>query len=714
MSCHARCDCSSKSHKKSCKYKYSNAQKAKFTFPGDKCPERPDFIIAGAGTTSLPLADKLSEQGHRVLVLEIGKDWENDCVVTKPLLQSRFLGNTDSCIPPPPPPEEGGPLIANTLATIYDPRITTYAGNADGPGQGFRMFPFATGRGVGGGGLHWLVTSAWPGDWILDGIDQEFNLYPGVVPVESRNPIGHNSTTSFRQAGGEEWTADIINTIIKEEIESYKIGQNTVSVPGAVIPGFVDNDVSPATSECFAKRGTNGPQFILANLPVNTESLPPTAPQFVLQKSLEQAATLVGGGAPAPIVQDYNCIENCVSQSQNFFSPDPEAPRPAPPFFDPTVVERQNSASAWVYNKTVLDAEGNRRGINGRKLLIMTDRPVVRAFEDTKRTQKNGLWTAGGVEFLFRNQLYYVKGKNVISGMGPTYSPQFWLRSGIGPADELTEVGVDVKVDSPLVGKNLQNQYGAGTMFSAKTTDPARWARLGISFIQQNGVPRRLQNLNVAFGEQATQSGLIQPVVKPIDSEREYFNFVGFNLVPRSRGYIKLTSPDFGVQAQYHWNFYSDGPDPNLVASGIDAIDKDSDIWAACEQQDYHYQTLLNMRALAPAEEFRMEFPPESIWLENPGNSDAEKQARYRKLVPYIQIGGLAAFHEAGTVVMNNDPAKGACDGNLKMHGTANCFTVDGAIMPVQALGNTGLLEQAIGRNAGRLIPKVAQLYPCH
>jgi choline dehydrogenase-like flavoprotein len=62
------------------------------------------------------------------------------------------------------------------------------------------------------------------------------------------------------------------------------------------------------------------------------------------------------------------------------------------------------------------------------------------------------------------------------------------------------------------------------------------------------------------------------------------------------------------------------------------------------------------------------------------------------------------------TVVMNNDPSKGAIDGNLKLHGTANCFESDAGICPVIMSGNTASIEQAIGLNGGNLIPTVALL----
>ena len=45
-------------------------------------------------------------------------------------------------------------------------------------------------------------------------------------------------------------------------------------------------------------------------------------------------------------------------------------------------------------------------------------------------------------------------------------SPAILLRSGIGPADELRALGIEVKVDAPEVGKNLQEHASVQTSVS--------------------------------------------------------------------------------------------------------------------------------------------------------------------------------------------------------------------------------------------------------
>lgn len=65
-----------------------------------------------------------------------------------------------------------------------------------------------------------------------------------------------------------------------------------------------------------------------------------------------------------------------------------------------------------------------------------------------------------GVEYTNDGKVYTVNAmREVILSAGAILSPFILLASGIGAGSELKEVGVDVKVDLPGVGKNLQNHW---------------------------------------------------------------------------------------------------------------------------------------------------------------------------------------------------------------------------------------------------------------
>ena len=52
--------------------------------------------------------------------------------------------------------------------------------------------------------------------------------------------------------------------------------------------------------------------------------------------------------------------------------------------------------------------------------------------------------------------------REVILCAGAYQSPQLLMLSGIGPADDLRGLGIDVRLDQPAVGGNLQDHLNAG------------------------------------------------------------------------------------------------------------------------------------------------------------------------------------------------------------------------------------------------------------
>lgn len=183
----------------------------------------------------------------------------------------------------------------------------------------------------------------------------------------------------------------------------------------------------------------------------------------------------------APVVEDYNLPQNInsVSQIQNYLSLE---------------LKRQNSVTSFA-NDTVVEKgpDNSLIGIGGRKLIILSQRLVVRAIPDNNKCGR-GKYVAKGVEFLYENVLYRVKSKNVVASMGAGYSPGFWMRSGFGSDELLQPLGIPKQVDMPLLGMNLQNQYGASMLIS--TSNPVySQAFLGQAFVQQNNVSNKVANI---------------------------------------------------------------------------------------------------------------------------------------------------------------------------------------------------------------------------
>lgn len=90
------------------------------------------------------------------------------------------------------------------------------------------------------------------------------------------------------------------------------------------------------------------------------------------------------------------------------------------------------------------------RATRGRRnLTILTEATVEKVLFEGRVTQ--------GVEFRRGGSLHTVMARQVILAAGAIFSPSLLLRSGIGPAAQLKEEGIDVLADLQGVGNNLQD-----------------------------------------------------------------------------------------------------------------------------------------------------------------------------------------------------------------------------------------------------------------
>ena len=104
----------------------------------------------------------------------------------------------------------------------------------------------------------------------------------------------------------------------------------------------------------------------------------------------------------------------------------------------------QRASTSAAYLRPVL-SRPNLRVVTG----CLVDRVI---FEGQK---------AIGIRAIHKKQVVDFRANHgVVISAGAIASPSILLRSGIGPADELRSLGVDVIVDSPQVGKNLQEHSG--------------------------------------------------------------------------------------------------------------------------------------------------------------------------------------------------------------------------------------------------------------
>ncbi|PNP56502.1 hypothetical protein THARTR1_03198 [Trichoderma harzianum] len=108
----------------------------------------------------------------------------------------------------------------------------------------------------------------------------------------------------------------------------------------------------------------------------------------------------------------------------------------------------------------------NYCSLAGSNLYILTEATV----QDVVLDKVDDVYRASGVRFTYKGQEHVVSAsREVILSAGSIQSPQILELSGIGKPEVLSQAGIDVKVESPMVGENLQEHK---MVYMAVEVDP--------------------------------------------------------------------------------------------------------------------------------------------------------------------------------------------------------------------------------------------------
>jgi choline dehydrogenase-like flavoprotein len=280
---------------------------------------------------------------------------------------------------------------------------------------------------------------------------------------------------------------------------------------------------------------------------------------------------------------------------------------------------------------------------------------------------------AVGVEYPGDGRLQQVRGSRVIVCAGALQSPTLLLRSGIGPARHLAEVGIDCMVELSGVGENLMDHQGTAVFLIPQeglAPPDDRVCQLAARYSSSLRTAEDDMWLSMwspwdlaAFPDM--QSALGVPAISAI--------VVGVH-DPRSRGSVRLRSSDPRVRPEVDFRMLTEPADLSRLVEGLQLA-----------------LGLASNRAFAGL--YR------GIGLFDPASSN-DRQA----LETYINstVGGW--YHAAGTCRMGTDPDDGAVvDGRLQVHGVDALHVVDGSVMPTVPRAPTNLSCIAIGERAAEL-----------
>ncbi|KAK1566125.1 GMC oxidoreductase [Colletotrichum navitas] len=359
--------------------------------------------------------------------------------------------------------------------------------------------------------------------------------------------------------------------------------------------------------------------------------------------------------------------------------------------------------------------------VNRPNLHLLAEHQVTRLISEKQGDKV----TIAGVEFATSpddvKQTVHVK-QEVIVSAGALHSPHILLLSGIGPAKLLQQHGIDVVVDLPGVGQNLQDHAGGVTSWtkfltaSDLTNNATLDAEQGRLYYANRtgrwteGIPNAMAFipfLNFSSTEdlghkivsqmEPAQSALYLPddtdatvragyldqvaVIKAAHENRTtagmeliYLsggtNIVNVLLHPLSRGSIQLNSTD---------PFVAPVIDPNFLAHPADAL--------ALIQMVRYNRRLMATDAMAKLE--AVETLPGLDYDTDDEILDNTKSV----LQPFLHPGGSCALLplEKGGVV----------DTELRVYGVSNLRIADASVIPLLISAHTQATVYAIGERVG-------------
>jgi choline dehydrogenase-like flavoprotein len=278
---------------------------------------------------------------------------------------------------------------------------------------------------------------------------------------------------------------------------------------------------------------------------------------------------------------------------------------------------------------------------------------------------------AAGVEFRRADGASAISAEHVVVCAGAYGTPEVLLRSGVGPAGELRELGIDVALDLPGVGANLHDQPVAQTEFEgsqALADDLSAFAR-------EHWLPEEQATAKLASSISDGPYDLhVFPWVEPdeaLDNGWKVVLPVGL-LTPRSRGRLTLRSPDPFVNGTVDHGSLREGNDLRALVDGYS--------WLA--------------ELIASAEPLRRYFgKPLSI---PEGDDDDAIRA-------WIRGSHQHYWHPGGSCLMGPATDPGAVVGaEAGVHGLSGLWVADASVFPRMPRATPAWPVVAVGEHVAR------------
>ena len=287
------------------------------------------------------------------------------------------------------------------------------------------------------------------------------------------------------------------------------------------------------------------------------------------------------------------------------------------------------------------------------------------------------------------SEMIYAR-RGVILSAGAFNSPQILMLSGIGPAQHLKERGIDVVLDRPEVGSNLQDHIDYVSGWSTDSDVPIGGTLKGTLKMAAAIIQHRRKRTGAMTTPYAEAGGFwtvmddapapdVQWHYVPAvleDHGRENVKGYGFSLHacvlrPESRGTVRLGSKDAAAAPVIDPNFLDDERDIATLREGVRLSHRIVDAPA--------------MQAYNPTDRHPVDL-----------KDDAALDEMIRNRADTV-------YHPVGTCRMGSD-ADAVVDPKLKVNGLDGLWIADASVMPKLISGNTNAPSIMIGERCADFI----------
>ncbi|WP_243730443.1 GMC family oxidoreductase [Nesterenkonia salmonea] len=273
-----------------------------------------------------------------------------------------------------------------------------------------------------------------------------------------------------------------------------------------------------------------------------------------------------------------------------------------------------------------------------------------------------------GAEFEHEGETVTFSADEVVLTTGAIGSPELLLRSGIGPADHLQEMGIPVTTELQGVGQNLHDHLLVPVVCTTeKPLSPPEIAATQVHYWDRSSESVPVADTQPIFFSVPMYTNTAGTLM---EGPEEGFSLLAGIVRPESRGSVSLSGPGAADPVRIQLGAYTDPKDLQTMLYSV-----------------------RQCRSIAAQPALR-EWGAREIFP-GPGVDESDES-----LVDYIRNTTTTYHHQVGTCAMGTGEMSVVDPVSFRVRGVSGLRVADASIMPQVTTGNTNAPSVLIGEKA--------------